>query len=53
MTKYEDGTVCGMMLKAPRKAVSIRNATLVQREISAERKAVLAAALKNYRKSLK
>lgn len=53
VTKYEDGTVCGMMLRAPRKAVSIRNANPVQREISAEHKAKLAAALKNYRKSLK
>ena len=52
VTKYEDGTVCGMMLKAPRKAGSIRNANPVQREISAEHKARLAAALENYRKSL-
>lgn len=53
VTKYEDGTVCGMMLKAPRKAVSIRNANPVQRKISAEHKAKLAVALENYRKSIK
>lgn len=53
VSKYEDGTVCGMILKAPRKAVSIRNANPVQREISAEHKAKLAVALDKYRKSLK
>lgn len=53
VTKYEDGTVCGMILKAPRKAVNIRNANPVQRKISAEHKAKLTAALENYRKSLK
>lgn len=53
ITKYEDGTVCGMILKAPRKAVSFRNATLVQREISAEHKAKLLDTLENYRKSIK
>ena len=51
VTIYEDGTVCGMILKAPRKAVSIRNANPAQREISAEHKAKLAAALENYRKN--
>ena len=53
VTKYEDGTVCGMILKAPRKAVNIRNANPVQRKISAEHKVKLVAALENYRKSLK
>lgn len=53
VTKYEDGTVCGMILKAPRKAVGIRNASPVQRKISAEHKAKLADALENYRKSIK
>lgn len=49
VTKYEDGTICGMVLKAPRKSVSIRNAIPTKREMSDEHKEKLAEALKKYR----
>lgn len=51
--KYDDGTICGMKLTAPRKAVSIRNATPAKREMSDERKAKMAAALAEYRNNQK
>lgn len=35
-TMYSDGTVCGMMLKAPAKAISIRNANAKKRVMSEE-----------------
>ena len=52
-TIYPDGTICGMVLTAPRKSVTIRNAMPVHREMSEEHKNKIAAALASYRKSLK
>lgn len=54
VTKYEDGTVCGMVLTAPRKSITIRNAKPEKREMSEEQKQKIAAGLRAYReKSLK
>jgi hypothetical protein len=46
-TVYEDGTVCGMVLKAIPSAVTIRNNT--KRRVSDEQKAAAAEALRKYR----
>lgn len=46
-TVYEDGTVCGMMLKAIPSAVTIRNNA--KRRVSDEQKAAAAEALRKYR----
>lgn len=46
-TVYEDGTVCGMVLKAIPSAVTIRNNA--KRRVSDEQKAAAAEALRKYR----
>ena len=46
-TVYEDGTVCGMVLKAIPSAVTIRNNT--KRRVSDEQKAAAAESLRKYR----
>lgn len=46
-TVYEDGTVCGIVLKAIPSAVTIRNNT--KRRVSDEQKAAAAEALRKYR----
>ena len=51
-TIYPDGTVCGMILEAPVKAISIRNAKGVKRELTPEQKAEIANRLKQARNSI-
>lgn len=46
-TVYDDGTVCGMILKAIPSAVTIRNNA--KRRVSDEQKAAAAEALRKYR----
>lgn len=46
-TVYDDGTVCGMILKAIPSAVTIRNNA--KRHVSDEQKAAAAEALRKYR----
>lgn len=46
-TVYEDGTVCGMILRAIPSAVTIRNNA--KRRVSDEQKAAAAEALRKYR----
>ena len=51
-TAYTDGTVCGMILEAPAKAISIRNAKVTKRELTPEQKAEIANRLKQARNSI-
>ena len=51
-TVYPDGTVCGMILEAPAKAISIRNAKITKRELKPEQKTEIANRLKQARNSI-
>ena len=51
-TVYADGAVCGMILEAPAKAISIRNAKGIKRELTPEQKAEIANRLKQARNSI-
>ena len=51
-TIYPDGTVCGMILEAPAKALSIRNAKIVKRELTPEQKAEIVNRFKKARNSI-
>ena len=51
-TVYSDGTVCGMILEAPARAITIRNAKATKRELTPEQKAEIANRLKQSRNSI-
>lgn len=51
-TVYPDGSVYGMILEAPAKAISIRNAKVTKRELTPEQKAEIANRLKQARNSI-
>ena len=50
-TSYEDGTVAGMVLEAPRKSLSIRNADPAKRVYTDEQRQAMADRLKIARES--
>lgn len=51
-TLYEDGTICGMVLMAPAKALSIRNVKALTKTLTEEQKTEVAERLKQGRKSI-
>ena len=50
-TVYTDGTVCGMILEAPAKAISIRNANPQKRVMTEEQIEAARERMRNLRKS--
>jgi len=48
-TVYSDGTICGMVLEAPVKAISIRSAKVVKHNLTDEQRAAIADRLRQSR----